>query len=191
MSFLQKLIYNHFIYNSAPAHVCSFFFNLMIKLIHICSGVPSETNEESCNCFYYIIFFPKIIFCQSSFIKGSLSDSTSAIKPSNAVISVLRQKDSSLVKFTRSDKNGNFEIGKLDSGSYLIMITYPKYGDYVDQIKLQNAQTLDLNSIYLTRKAKLLEAIIIHHAAMRIKGDTTEFTADSFHIKPNAMLKTC
>lgn len=136
--------------------------------------------------FILLYFLPKIIFCQSSFIKGSLSDSTSAIKPANAVISILRQKDSSLVKFARSDKNGNFEISKLDSGSYLIMITYPQYGDYIDQIKLQNAQTLDLNSIYLTRKAKLLEAIIIHHAAMRIKGDTTEFTADSFHIKPNA-----
>lgn len=95
--------------------------------------------------FILLYFLPKIIFCQSSFIKGSLSDSTSSIKPANAVISILRQKDSTLVKFVRSDKNGNFEIDKLDSGGYLVMITYPKYGDYVDQIKLQNAQTLDLD----------------------------------------------
>jgi len=130
--------------------------------------------------------FPQWTFCQTAAIKGKLSDSTNNENAANAVIAVLRQKDSTLVKFSRSDKNGNFQVANLDSGKYLVLITYPKYGDYVDHIELKPSQTFDFKTIYLTQKAKLLEAIIIRQSAMRIKGDTTEFTADSFHVKPNA-----
>ncbi len=69
------------------------------------------------------------------------------------------------------------------------MISYPKYADYVDKFELQANQTFDFKTIYLTQKAKLLAAIIIKQSAVRIKGDTTEFTADSFHVKPNATVE--
>ena len=107
----------------------------------------------------------------------------------NAVVSVLRQKDSILVAFSRSDINGNFQIDPVYEGEYLILITYPKYGDYVDKVTLKKSETVDLKNIFLTQKSKLLEEIIIRQAAMRIKGDTTEFTADSFYVKPNATVE--
>jgi hypothetical protein len=129
---------------------------------------------------------PQFTFCQTAIIKGKLADSTNNEKPANAVVSVLRQKDSTLVKFSRSDKNGNFQVADLKPGKYLVLITYPKYGDYIDHIDLKASETYDFKTIYLTQKAKLLEAIIIRQSAMRLKGDTTEFTADSFHVKPNA-----
>lgn len=134
-------------------------------------------------------FLPQLIFCQTAQIKGHLTDSSTSDNPANAVISVLRQEDSTLVKFSRSDNNGNFKIGRLDSGKYIVLITYPKYGDYVDEFKLNPSQILDFKTIYLTQKAKLLAAIIIRQSAVRIKGDTTEFTADSFHVKPNATVE--
>lgn len=136
-----------------------------------------------------VFLFPQLIFCQTAQIKGHLTDSSNNQNPANAVISVLNQKDSILVKFTRSDKSGNFSIANLDSGKYIVLITYPKYGDYVDKFDLQPSQKLDLKTIYLTQKAKLMEAIIIHQSPIRIKGDTTEFTADSFKVKPNATVE--
>ncbi|MEO8820430.1 MAG: outer membrane beta-barrel protein [Ginsengibacter sp.] len=141
--------------------------------------------------FYSLLFFlaPHVAICQNSGIKGKLTDSSSNLIPVNAVISLLRQKDSVLVKFTRSDKNGNFQLNQLDSGKYIVLISYPKYGDYVDKFDLKPAQTYDFKTVYLTQKAKLLEAIIIRQSAVRIKGDTTEFTADSFHVKPNATVE--
>jgi hypothetical protein len=132
---------------------------------------------------------PQIVFCQTSSIKGKLADSTSSEKPVNAVISVLRQKDSTLVKFSRSDKSGNFQIDKLDSGNYVILITYPKYGDFVDRIELKPGENRDLKTIYLTGKAKLLQEIVIKQAAMKLKGDTTEYNADSYAVKPNATVE--
>lgn len=137
-----------------------------------------------------IIFLaPRVAICQNSGIKGKLIDSSSNVTPANAVISVLRQKDSVLVKFARSDKNGNFQLSQLDSGKYIVLISYPKYGDYVDKFDLKASQIYDFKTVYLTQKAKLLEAIIIRQSAVRIKGDTTEFTADSFQVKPNATVE--
>jgi len=133
--------------------------------------------------------FSQIVFCQASSIKGKLADSASSEKPVNAVISILRQKDSTLVKFSRSDKNGNFQIDKLDSGNYVVLITYPKYGDFVDRIELNPGENRDMKTIYLTGKAKLLQEIVIKQAAMRMKGDTTEYNADSYAVKPNATVE--
>lgn len=135
-----------------------------------------------------LYLFPQIVFCQSG-IKGKLADSTSTEKPVNAVIAILHQRDSTLVTFSRSDKNGNFQINQLDSGRYVVLISYPKYGDFVDHIHLKQNENLDLKTIYLTQKAKLLQEIVIKQAAMRLKGDTTEYNADSYEVKPNATVE--
>jgi hypothetical protein len=136
-----------------------------------------------------LYLFPQIVFCQNATIKGKLADSSSSQIPVNAVISVLRQKDSTLVKFSRSNKNGSFEVDQLDSGKYVILITYPKYGDFVDHIELKPGETKDMKTVFLTEKAKLLQEIVIKQAAMRLKGDTTEYNADSYKVKPNATVE--
>ncbi|MEO8823860.1 MAG: carboxypeptidase-like regulatory domain-containing protein, partial [Ginsengibacter sp.] len=138
---------------------------------------------------FLVIFFAQTSLSQNPGIKGKLADSSSNLIPTNAVISILHQQDSVLVKFSRSDKNGNFQINNLDSGKYIVLISYPKYGDYVDQFDLKKGETFDFKTIFLTQKAKLLAEIIIRQSAVRIKGDTTEFTADSFHVKPNATVE--
>ena len=136
-----------------------------------------------------LYLFPQFAFCQNATIKGKLADSSSSQIPVNAVISVLRQKDSTLVKFSRSDKNGSFEVNQLDSGNYVILISYPKYGDFVDRIELKPGETKDMKTLFLTEKAKLLQEIVIKQAAMRLKGDTTEYNADSYKVKPNATVE--
>lgn len=133
--------------------------------------------------------FSTSILGQKISIKGTLADSSIHENAVNAVVAVLRQKDSTLVKFSRSNGKGNFQIGQLDPGQYLILITYPKYGDFVDRIELKPNEDLDLKTIFLTQKEKLLAEIVIKQAAMRLKGDTTEYNADSYEVKPNATVE--
>ncbi|MEO9022033.1 MAG: TonB-dependent receptor [Ginsengibacter sp.] len=139
-----------------------------------------------CLLFYSL---PHIAFCQNSSLKGSLRDSSSQDIPANAVISVLTQKDSTLVRFTRTDKNGHFQINRLNSGKYVILITHPKYGDFVDQIELKPNENRDMKTIFITQRAKLLQEIVVKQAAMRLKGDTTEYNADRYEVKPNATVE--
>jgi hypothetical protein len=125
---------------------------------------------------------------QSFTIKGQVSDSVEKKKLQNASINILRAKDSILMSSARADKDGQFNIVAKAEGKYILMVTYPQYADYVDRIELTNGQDLNLNSIYLNTKAHLLKEVIVRNtvSAIRIKGDTTEYKADSFYVSPNA-----
>src|ERR1700689_280612 len=99
-------------------------------------------------------------FAQSS-IKGIVKDTTEKKNLSNSVVMVLRQKDSIMVGYTRSDKSGNFILKNLPAGKLLILITYPKYADYVDNFELKDSADLDLNEIALTLKSELLKTFVL------------------------------
>lgn len=126
---------------------------------------------------------------QNITIKGNIADTTAHISLSNAVIAVLRANDSVLLQFTRSHKNGGFELNTLPGIKSFIMVSYPNYADFIDTLFIQPGQTvIDLGTIYLETKTHLLQEIIVQQrvAAIKVRGDTTEFKADSFHTGPNA-----
>ncbi len=121
-------------------------------------------------------------------IKGQITDSAEKKQLHNASINILRTKDSVLVGSTRANKEGQFNLVAKTDGKYILMITYPQYADYIDKVELTNGQELNLGTVYLNTKAHLLKEVIIRStvSAIRIKGDTTEYKADSFHVNPNA-----
>jgi hypothetical protein len=66
------------------------------------------------------------------------------------------------------------------------MITQPFYADLLDDVTV-TAEGLQLNKVSVIPKSKLLQELIIKSGSpMRIKGDTTIFTADSFKVSANA-----
>jgi Outer membrane protein beta-barrel family len=124
---------------------------------------------------------------QSSSLHGTVSDSVEKKNSKNTVISLLRKIDSVLVKFTRSDPSGNFKLQGLAGGQYILMVTHPYMGDYFDNFELPEAANKDLGKIYLTPKSKLLADVLIKTGSpIRIKGDTTIYTADSFKVRAGA-----
>jgi hypothetical protein len=126
---------------------------------------------------------------QTASVKGSVTDTVEKKNLSNSVVSLLRQSDSVLIKFTRTNLNGEFVLSNVPAGSYVLMITYPKFADYADKIIIP-AEGLNLGIIPLTPKAVLLKEVVIRtNAAIRIKGDTTEFVADSFKVKQGATVE--
>ena len=134
-----------------------------------------------------------LLFCsalkaQKSTISGSVTDTTEKKSLSLASISLLRKADSTLVAFTRSNKEGRFQLPSTDTGQYVLLITYPKFADYMDELTLKG--NLNTGPISMTPASKLLDAVIIKTVgAIRIKGDTTEFVADSFKVKEGATVE--
>ena len=127
-----------------------------------------------------------ISFSQLSTIKGTVTDSVEKKNPVNAVVSILRSGDSVLVKFARTDATGKFQVNGLKQGKFIIMVTHPYMGDYFDVVEV-NAAVADLGKVYVTPKSKLLAEVIIRSGSpIRIKGDTTVYTADSFKVRPGA-----
>jgi hypothetical protein len=134
-----------------------------------------------------ILFAYQGLFGQSSSLKGSVNDSIDKKNLQNTVISLLRTGDSVLAKFTRADRSGNFLITNPDPGKYILMVTHPYVGDYFDQVELKAGETTDLGKIFMTPKTKLLAEVILKSGSpIRIKGDTTVYTADSFKVRAGA-----
>ncbi|MCD2425418.1 TonB dependent receptor [Niabella pedocola] len=129
-----------------------------------------------------------IVTAQSAVsIKGQLADTAEHRDLTNALVSLLSQKDSTLIKFARTSKQGDFQIANVDTGKYIVMVTHPYFADYFDNITLQPNTPLDLGSIQLFSKLKMLENVVVKSgSAIRIKGDTTVYTADSFKVREGA-----
>jgi hypothetical protein len=124
---------------------------------------------------------------QNGSVKGLVTDTLNKQNLTNAVVAVLRAKDSVLVKFTRTNKEGSFDLPNLSAGKYIVMVTYPAYADYVDIINTTGGIT-DLGKVPVITKATLLQEVIVKQTigSIRMKGDTTEYKADSFKVSANA-----
>ncbi|HLO38603.1 MAG TPA: carboxypeptidase-like regulatory domain-containing protein, partial [Lacibacter sp.] len=120
-------------------------------------------------------------------ISGYITDTSSGKKLSQAVVSLIRTQDSILSKFTRTNNEGFFELKNIPQGKYIFMISYPGYAEYVDEIDISGDVELN-KTVTIIPRSKLLEEIIIQQkvSAIRIKGDTTEYKADSFKVDANA-----
>ena len=125
-------------------------------------------------------------FAQKIKITGKIQDDAGKMPIKNAVVMILSEKDSILQSFTRTNEKGEYMISIERLGNKILMITNPLYADYVDNIIL-NENSKTLNTVKLTNKSKLLQEIIIKTGgSIKIKGDTTIYTADSFNVSANA-----
>lgn len=128
---------------------------------------------------------------QYSHISGSVSDTLEKKTLSNASILLLRSVDSILIAHTRSDATGHFQLNKVPTGHYLLLVTYPSYADYVDELDANDTNGLALPPVPMVLRSKLLETVVVsgNKGAVRIKGDTTEFNADSFRTEAGASVE--
>ena len=129
---------------------------------------------------------------QNLSIKGIVTDTISLIKLKNTSVSILNAKDSTLVRFTRAGGDGSFTMSNLRQGKFILLATYPGYADYVEHFKLDSSKAIhDFGKISMILKSNLLKDIVIKGttAAIKIKGDTTEYNAASFKVEPNAKVE--
>lgn len=103
----------------------------------------------------------------------------------NASVVLIDAKDSTIINFTRSQKDGSFNLNA-PSGNYILLITHQSFADYVEPVSLEAAMK-NMGTIPVTPKSQLLEEVIVKGvSAIRVKGDTTIYNADSFVVGPNA-----
>lgn len=124
-------------------------------------------------------------------VKGLVTDTATNIRINEATITVLDAQDSVLQAFAYSSK-GTFDIAGLKPGKFLLMVTYPDYADFVEHFTLSAGQPVfDFGHIKMILKSKLLNEVIIKArvAAIKIKGDTTEFNAAAYATQKNAKVE--
>ena len=138
---------------------------------------------------FWLLTISTLAMAQKMTVTGTIQDTSNRKNMSNASILLLNKRDSTLATFTRTNESGDF-ILKAVPGQYWLVITYPGFGDYGDSINLADP-LLNLGNLFLTPKSKLLEEIIVRRSipAIRMKGDTVVYKADSFRVQPGASVE--
>lgn len=142
------------------------------------------------------IYFLLVLLCATTFsfgqhiIKGAVTDTTSRSNLKDVTVSVLTAADSFLYKFAKTDQNGAFSVVVPDSIPYFLLFEYPHYASYTSGIE-NPGKDVSLGVVPMLSKAHLLEEVVVKKrvSAITIKGDTTEFAADSFRVQPNATVE--
>lgn len=124
-------------------------------------------------------------------IKGKLVDTTAKQTIADATVSVLNAKDSSLVTFTLSNKQGVFEIKGLIAGDYRLIITSKGYEEIKKNISVtSSAKDIDLGNLSAQKDYKILEGVTITtESPIQVKNDTVQFNTSGFKTQPNATVE--
>lgn len=139
-----------------------------------------------------LLFFSNFSFAQQTIIKGTVVDTFNNESLEYATVAVLRASDSILLGFNRTDDKGKFSIAVPKELKYMMLVTRPGFADYIDIVTAKERTIIDLGQIVLFTREKLLSEFVIqqNRGAIYIKGDTTEYIADSFKVDPNASVES-
>lgn len=124
-------------------------------------------------------------------IRGRILDSASVQPVAGATVSLLQSTDSSLVTFTVSNKNGQFEFKGIANGAYKVVIAHQSLESFQKLISVTaENRSVDLTDLKIAPKVKTLTGVVINtEAPVQIKGDTVQFKADAFKTRPNATVE--
>ncbi|RZJ58613.1 MAG: TonB-dependent receptor, partial [Flavobacterium sp.] len=106
----------------------------------------------------------------------------------SATIYLTSVKDSSVVDYTISNKNGNWEIKvRKISEPVFLKISFMGFSDYRKQLE-SVTENIDLGTLKMEDQPTELDEIVIKSEIppIRIKSDTLEFNASSFKVRPDA-----
>lgn len=139
--------------------------------------------------FAFFFFFLTANYAQSTLVlKGKIIDLNTSLPLESATIYLKSAVDSTVIDYTISDKNGNFNLKtKKNEKALFFKVAYIGYADYTQ--KLENLTTeKDFGFVKLVENVSTLDEVIVKSEAppITIKNDTLEFNASSFKVRPDA-----
>jgi hypothetical protein len=144
----------------------------------------------------YFLFF--LLICSFySFAQNNVTLNGKIVKANlqspieSATIYIIHPKDSSVVEYTLSDKNGLFKLQtKVNTQNLILKIAAEGYQEYSKNIE-KLTENKDFGNLELTELNSLNEVVIKSTAPpIRVKKDTLEFNASSFKMRPDANVET-
>ena len=131
-------------------------------------------------------FFGLNSYSQYLFISGKLTDHyKQPLIGGNVILS--DASTSVMIRGTTTNFMGEFKLSALSPGKYVIKISYLGFETLILKKELVNAPIL-LGTMVLKEKASSISAVTITGKLppTELKGDTTQFNAESFKVNPDA-----
>lgn len=123
-------------------------------------------------------------------VKTSVLDSLTSEPISFASVYVIPSKDTVITNFTLSDDKGSAKLEEVPFGSYVFHVEMMGYRPYTKQVYFRD-RVVDMGTVRLQQDEKFLSAAVVSDVGnpIVIKKDTVEFSASSYQVGTNAMLK--
>lgn len=127
---------------------------------------------------------------QNGIVKGNVTDTLLHKGLAYTTISLVKQKDSTLISFSRADSSGNFKINNIAAGNYLLSFSYIGYMPVWKPIHVKAGELLDLGAVILTDLIHTNSVTVnARRAPITINNDTVEFNTENFKTPPNAVVE--
>ncbi len=124
---------------------------------------------------------------QSITLKGKLSEKSDNSPIAGATVRLVSQRDSAQAKLVITDKTGNFAFNNLNANGYILRISHSGYEKIEQRINIQASNLTPINFSIAKVATDLADVTVIAKSApVRMKSDTTEFSASQFKVNPDA-----
>lgn len=122
-------------------------------------------------------------------VTGMVSD-TLGVPLRGATVVVLTRSDSLLTKFATARSDGSFTVRRVVAGDYILQVTFVGYEPFRSNFSLVDS-AYDAAEIRLREAVGELGELVVssEHIPIVIKGDTLEFNAAAFGVRPNAVVE--
>ena len=126
-------------------------------------------------------------FSQTITLKGKITDPDN-FPLESATVYLTSVKDSAMVDYTITNKNGNWELKtKAINKPVFLKISFVGFADYKEKFDAIT-ESKDFGTMKMADKSTTLNEVVIKGETppIRIKSDTLEFNAESFKVRPDA-----
>ncbi|MEJ6506377.1 MAG: hypothetical protein QNL86_07245, partial [Crocinitomicaceae bacterium] len=131
-------------------------------------------------------------YSQNMKVTGQIFDTTGTVALEKVSVVAVRLKDSLLLKHTRTDQNGMFQLTGFLPDTFNLIIEYPGLDEKSYYIfgHSENAE-IDIPRIQLNPKSQELDEVVIfaNKNPIYFRGDTLVYVADSFKVAENAVVE--
>lgn len=138
-----------------------------------------------------LFFCSSFCFGQNITLKGKITDS-SDIPLESATVYLTSAKDSTVIMYTITGKNGEWELKtrKIENPVHL-KVAFVSMANYTEALT-SITEDRDFGTIKLADESTEINEVVIEGEVppIRIKSDTLEFNASSFKVRPDANVET-
>ncbi len=122
-------------------------------------------------------------------VTGSVGGSSAAILPQANVVALTRA-DTTLIQFGATQEDGFFVLHRLPPGKYILQVSHVGYQTVFHDFDIQH-EDVDVGHIVLSMQINLLEEFVVteDHLPFVIRGDTIEYNALAFLVRPQDMVE--
>lgn len=141
--------------------------------------------------FLLFFFFSIATFAQNDIsLSGTVLDINTQLPIESATVYFSNVKDSTIIEYTSTDKNGFFKIlTRKYKAPVLLKIDQKGYQPYIEE-QTGLSESKDFSKIYLLSNSYALnEVVIIKDVPIKIKKDTLEYNAASFKVRPDSKVE--